>query len=239
MKKKIRDFFLNNWELKLFSLLLSFILWITLIPRVKTFSDKNLTIPLEPHNIPSNMEIVEKPPPTIDVIIRASKSVLEQITSSTVVAKLNLEGATPLQEEYPLDKDMIALPSGAKVVRITPNKVRLKLERIKEVYLKIESNIIGELPPNLKIERIEVIPPEVKVQGPESKVSQEEVITTAPIDISSLESTNVELKPSLILPNPYLRLASDTEVKIKIILVSIEEPVEKNESVEKKSKKTD
>ncbi len=226
MNSKIKNLFLKNWELKLFSLLLSFILWLTIIPKVRTYVDKHLIIPLEVYNIPSNMEIVENPPQTVDAIIRTPKSILDQITPSSVVAKLNLENASPLQEEYPLTKEMISLPQEAEVVRIRPNLVHLKLEKTKETYLKIEPYIIGELSPNLKIEKIEIVPPVIKVQGPESKVVPGEKIRTSPIDISQLE-TSTEIKPTLILPNPYLRLASEEEVKIRIKIVPLEDSKEK------------
>ena len=227
MKKRVKSLFLKNWELKLFSLLLSFILWLTLIPKVKTLADKHLSIPLEVYNIPPNMEILEKPPESVYAIIRAPKSILEQITPTSVVAKLNLEKASPLQEEYPITKEMISLPEGAEVIRISPNLIRLKLEKTTETYLKIEPYIIGKLPPNLKIEKIEVIPPVVKVEGPESKVIPGEKIRTSPIDISNFE-TSAEISPTLILPNPYLRLASEEQVKIKIKIVKVEKEGENN-----------
>ncbi|MCP2599254.1 YbbR-like domain-containing protein, partial [Candidatus Aminicenantes bacterium AC-335-B20] len=139
-------------------------------------------------------------------------------------AKLNLENASPLQEEYPITKEMIFLPEGAEVLNIIPNLIRLKLEKTKETYLKIEPYIVGDLPPDFRIEKIEVIPPVVKVQGPESKVIPGEKIRTSPIDISNLE-TSMEIKPTLILPNPFLRLASEEEVKIRIKIVKTKEKV--------------
>lgn len=117
---------------------------------------------------------------------------------------------------------MISLPEGAELLNVIPNLVHIKLERTKETYLKIEPYIIGELSPGLKIEKIEVIPPVVKVEGPESRVIPGEKIRTTPIDISNLE-TSIEIKPTLILPNPLLRLASEEEVKIRIKIVKIEE----------------
>lgn len=218
MKRFIRRLFLKNWGLKLFSLLLALILWLTLIPEEKTFSEKTLTISLEPHNIPAAMELVKKPPATIDVIIRAPNRIIDQITPTNVVAKLNLEKATVIQEEYPLNETMISVPSGAEVIKVSPNKVNLKLEKTREVMLDIEPNIIGKLATGLKIEKIEVTPPSVRVIGAESKIRDREKVRTSPIDISDLTETT-EFQADLILPNPDLRLASSpTKVKIKITI---------------------
>jgi YbbR domain-containing protein len=218
MKRFLRNLFLKNWGLKLFSLLLALVLWLTLIPEEKTFSEKTLAISLEPHNIPAAMELVKKPPATIDVVIRAPNRIIDQITSTNVVAKLDLEKATVIQKEYPLYETMISVPSGAEVIKVSPNKVNLKLEKTREVMLDIVPNIIGKLAAGLKIEKIEVSPPSVKVIGAESKIRDRDKVRTSPIDISDLTETT-EFQADLILPNPDLRLASSpTNVKIKIIL---------------------
>jgi len=236
MKRFFKNLFLKNWGLKLFSLIIALILWMTLIPEEKIFSEKSLSISLQPHNIPSEMELVKKPPATIDVVIRAPKRYIDQITSANVVAKLNLENASLIQEDYTLNETMISIPAVAKaeVIKISPNTVNLKLEKTKEIMLDVEPNIIGELKEGLKIEKIEVSPSQVLVKGPESKVMDDYKVGTSPIDISAL-SQSTELEADLILPNPDLRLASSlTKVKIKI---SIQEEKPKDKEGEKKPQK--
>ncbi|MFB0565977.1 MAG: YbbR-like domain-containing protein [Candidatus Aminicenantaceae bacterium] len=231
MRRFIKNIFLRNWGLKLFSLILALILWLTLIPEEKIFSEKTLTIPLEPHNIPAEMELVKKPPATIDIVIRAPIRLIDQITPANVVAKLNLEKATVIQEEYPLNTTMISLPQGAEVIRISPNKVNLGLEKTREVMLEVEANIIGELAEGLKIEKIEVIPPAVKVVGAESKIRDKDKVRTSPIDISSL-TQSTEFEADFILPNPDLRLASSPlKAKIKI---TVQEEKTDEEKIKKK-----
>ncbi|MFQ6070111.1 MAG: YbbR-like domain-containing protein [Candidatus Aminicenantales bacterium] len=230
IKNIISSLLFRNWGLKLFSLILSFILWLVLIPPEKIFSEKTLTAPLEAHNIPPQLELVEKPPSTIDVVIRAPKRLIDKISPENVLAKLNLEGATIYQEEYPLNKEMISLPPGAEVVNVYPNKVQLKLERTKAAVLDIEPTIIGQLKPGLKLEKIEVTPPRIEVRGAESKIRENEKVRTTPIDISEVTQTT-EFERDLILPNPDLRLASSSQ-KVKIKLTILEEG--KNGKDEKK-----
>lgn len=232
MRRFIRNLFLRNWGLKLFSLILALILWLILIPEEKISSEKTLAIPLEPHNLPPEIELVEKPASTIDVVIRAPKRLIDQITPANVVAKLNLEKATIFQEEYPLNRNMISIPPGAEVIKISPNKVNLKLERTKEVMLDIEPNIIGELKEGLKVERIEVIPPSVKVKGAESKIKDADKVRTSPIDISTI-TQSTEFEADLILPNPDLRMTT-SQIKVKVrIIIQEEETKEEKEGEEK------
>ncbi|NIM59482.1 MAG: hypothetical protein GTO16_11160 [Candidatus Aminicenantes bacterium] len=218
MKRFLKNLFLKNWGLKLFSFLLALILWLTLITPEKVFSEKTLTIPLELHNIPSEMELIERPMATIDVKIRASKSLINDITSANVHAVLNLEKASLDQEDYPLNKSMISIPSGAEVRDIYPSQVSLKLERTKEILLDVEANIIGKLKEGFKLENVGIFPPQVLIKGPESKVKDRYKVRTSPIDISALNETT-ELEADLILPNPDLRLASsETKVRVRIVI---------------------
>jgi len=240
MKRFFKNLFLRNWGLKLFSLLLALILWMTLIPPEKIFSKKNLTIPLVIHNIPSGMELVRKPPDKIDVTIEAPNRYIDRITPVNVMAKLNLENATIIQEDYTINETMVSIPAGvrAEVIKISPNTVNLKLEKTKEILLDVEPDIIGieELKEGLKIEKIETIPSQVSIIGLESKVRDDYKVRTSPIDISAITETT-EFKANLILPSPDLRLASSlTKVKVTIYIQK-ETPEDKEGDIKKTQKK--
>jgi YbbR domain-containing protein len=221
MIRFIRNLFFRNWELKLLSLVLAFVLWMSLIPEEKTFSEKTLTIPLETLNIPRDMELVEKPEATVDVTVRAPNRLIDELSAANVFAKLNLAQASIFQQEYPLNETMISIPPGAAVVRISPNKVKLRLERAKEVLLDVVPNIIGQVKENFRVVRVDVAPPRVPVKGPESKVRENDKVTTSPINVSELQGT-AEFDADLILPRPELRLASGrNRVKVRILIEEI------------------
>jgi YbbR domain-containing protein len=234
MIRLLRNFFLKNWTLKLISLLLAFFLWLLLIPEEKTSSEKTLTIPLETYNIPAEMELVQKPAQTIDVTVRAPNRLINQISAANVYAVLNLERASVFQEEYPLNSEMISVPPGAKIVRISPNKVNLKLERTSELLMDVIPNLIGKLQEGYRLEKIDVSPAQVQVKGPESKVRTKEKVRTSPIDISGL-TQSIEIEADLILPRPELRLSSlPTRAKISLIIQKATPPPT-NAKVQKKS----
>jgi YbbR domain-containing protein len=215
----IKNLIVRNWALKLLSLVLAFLLWLTLIPEEKTFSEKTFVVPLETRNLPPDFEIVEKPLTVIDVTIRAPNRLMNQITPASLRAVLNLEKATISQEDYPLNPDMIAAPSDAKVVLVMPNKVHLKLDRSKEVLMEVSPVTIGKVKDGLTIDKIELVPSEVSVRGPESKIKPKDRVRTSPINITDLAQT-AEFEADLILPNPALRFTTaQTKAKVKVILV--------------------
>jgi len=218
MNKILKNIFVRNWGLKLFSLILALGLWFTIIPEEKMSFEQTLSVPLEPHNKPSWMEYVERPPSTIEVTIKAPNRLYDQITPDSVRARLELGNASIEQTEYPISINMISLPQGAEVVQIFPSQVMIKLERSKEVLLDVEPSLVGDLPENLELVRVEVIPNQVSVTGPESRVKETDKVRTNPIDLSSLTGS-ILIEADVILPNQELRLTSlGTQLKVRIIV---------------------
>jgi YbbR domain-containing protein len=207
MRRFLKGLILRNWGLKLASVLMALALWLVLVPADKVMSEKTLTVPLEMRDIPDNMEIVERSVSTVDVTVRAPNRILDQITPSTVAARLDLERATIYQLEYPLNKSIISLPVGADVIEVRPNKVQMRLEETKEATLDVHPSVRGKVAAGFRIAKIEVDPKQVVVRGPESQVKSKDAVTTAPVDVTDLARTE-EFEVDIILPRPELRLVS-------------------------------
>lgn len=223
MNRFLKDLFMKNWGWKLFSFFLALILWMTFIPEEKIFSEKTLTVPLELHNIPTQMEVVKKPPSTVDVKIRANKRLIGQITPANVKAILDLQDATVEQRNFSLSTDMISVPEGAEIKEVFPSQVILKLEMIKEALLKVIVQFSGDMPEGFELAKFEVIPPEVRVKGPQSKFKSNFTLKTFPINRSLLTESQ-DIQVGLILPSQDLSWASSqTKVIIRVEIKKKEE----------------
>jgi len=218
MHGKIKSYLTDNWALKLVSLFIALILWFTLIPEEKTFQEKTLNVRLEIHNIPSHLALIERPPQFINVTVRAPNRLIPQISSANVYGILDLQRASVAQSLYSLNRNMVNIPEGAEVKDISPSQVNLKLERTKQAMLKVEAILIGSLPEGYLLTKVEVLPPQVAVKGPESKIQENIKVQTSPIDISTL-TKSTEVEAELILPDSALQLASfETVVRVKFLI---------------------
>ncbi|MBD3413905.1 MAG: hypothetical protein GF421_05690 [Candidatus Aminicenantes bacterium] len=218
MKTKIKKVFTKNLGLKIFSFILALILWFSLIPEEKRFSEKSLNVPLELHNIPSDIELVELPLQTVHVTVRAPERLINQITQANVHAVLDLRRASTAQQDYTLSRSMVSIPDGAEVKEISPSLVNLKFEVSKQLMLSIRPNIIGELPEGFTLEKVEVEPPEVLVKGPESKLDKQDVVRTSPINISGFNHTTA-VEADLITPAPELTImGTNTTALVKLLI---------------------
>jgi YbbR domain-containing protein len=218
MIRFLQGLIVRNWGLKLLALVLAFLLWLALMPEEKIFSEKSLSVPLELRDLPPEFEIVEKPQASIEVTLRAPNRLLGVLAPSDIQAVLDLGRASINQEDYPLNPGMIAVPAGAKAVRVFPNKVRLKIEKSKEDMMQVQPAFVGKLKNGWTVE---VNPSKVFVRGPESKFNARDRIRTGPIDVTNLARTAV-FEVDLILPKPELRFTSPA-AKAKVT-VTIPEP---------------
>jgi YbbR domain-containing protein len=216
MIRILKELIVRNWGLKLLALILAFLLWLALMPEEKIFSEKSLSVPLELRNLPPEFEILEKPQATIEVTLRAPNRLLGVLVPSDIQAVLDLSRASINQEDYPLNPEMIAVPAGAKAVRVFPNKVRVKIDKSKEDMMEVQPTFVGKLHTGWTVE---VVPSKVFVRGPESKFSLKDRIRTGPIDVTNLTATAV-FEVDLILPKPELRFASPaTKAKVTVTIL--------------------
>jgi len=207
MKRSLRTFVTKNWALKLASLVLALVIWLLLIPEDKVYSDKSLVVPLELRNIPVGLELIERNTSTIEVAIRGPNRLLKEVGAQNIRAVLDLEKATVYQQEFPLNPNMISVPSGVRLIAVRPNKVNIKLERTREETLMIKPTVRGRPADGFRLEGVEVQPAKVLVSGPESRFRSKDVVTTTPIDITGLDKQTV-FDVDIILPHPELRLLS-------------------------------
>lgn len=215
MIRFLQGLFVRNWGIKLLSLVLAFLLWLALMPEEKIFSEKSLSATIELLNLSPEFEIVEKPQTMVEVTLRAPNRLLGGLTPADIRAVLDLGRASVDQEDYPLNPEMIAVPAGAKAVRVFPNKVRVKIERSKEDMMQVQPTFVGKLRSGWTIE---VIPSKVFVRGPQSKFNPKDRIRTGPIDVTNLTQTSV-FEVDLILPKPELRFTSPaTKAKVTITI---------------------
>ncbi len=233
MKNRVTLWIVRDWPLKLVSLALALGLWLLLVPAEKMFSAKSLTVPLETRNVPAGLEIVEPPPATVDITLRAPNRLLDEIGPSGLVARIDLDRATVLQQEYPLNASMIAVPPGAEVVRIAPSKVPIRLERTGETTLDVHPSVRGRTAAGYRIARTEIEPATVVVRGPESLTKAAEAATTAPVDVAGLTESTV-FEADIILPRPELRLVSPQARARVTVLVEADKAAARKTATRKK-----
>src|SRR5215469_8004651 len=170
----------NNWHLKIVSLVLAVMLWMAVANRAS--SEIGLEVPLEYRNIPHELEITGDMTNTVQVRLRGSSSLIKDITAKDVSTTIDLGKMTSGEKIVPLSPQNVQAPFGAEVIRVNPSSVRFNLERTITKTIPVMPTI-SQLTDGYEIGKVEVSPPQVQIEGPESRVNTLNSIATVAIHV--------------------------------------------------------
>src|SRR4029078_1715174 len=92
-------------------------------------AERNLRVPLEFRNLPSQLEITGETISTVDVRLRGSSAILGRLHAGEVVAVLDLSGGRPGPRLFHLRNDQVRTPFGVEVAQVIPSTISLELEQ--------------------------------------------------------------------------------------------------------------
>jgi len=201
----------NNWHLKIVSFVLALMLWMAVANQAS--SEIGLEVPLEYRNIPRKLEITGDMTNTVQVRLRGSSSLIKDITAKDVSTTIDLGKMTPGEKILPLSPQNVQAPFGAEVIRVNPSSVRFDLERTITKTVPVVPTY--QLPDGYEIGKVEVSPPAVQIEGPESRVTALNSIATLAIRVDRRQS-RVEQTADLDVPDPQIRLQHPSPVNVRL-----------------------
>ena len=130
MLESLRNFFrkyvLKNLALKMVSLAVAILLWWA-IGRDPTI-EIPMTVPLEFHHAPENLEINSDSPLQAQITVRGPERLLRQINPSEVHAVIDLQGAVPGERTFDLTTAHIHVPRNVEVVQVVPAQFHISFD---------------------------------------------------------------------------------------------------------------
>jgi YbbR domain-containing protein len=209
----MKHWILQNWFLKVVSLLLATLLWAAVSKQAS--SEIGLDVPLEYRNIPSQLEITGDMTNTIQVRLRGSSNVIKGITAKDVSTTIDLGKMRTGEKIVALSPQNVQAPFGAEVIRVNPSTVRFTLERTVTKTVDIVPTVAGQPTNGFDVGQVFVSPNTVEVEGPESRVDTLSSIATTPIRLDRKQSS-FEQTADLDVPDPQIRLQHSSAVNVKI-----------------------
>ena len=123
--KWLKRLLLDNWWLKLLSLLLAYGLWsvVTQAPPVEI----RVSAPLELRFAPAGLEVRGELPARVRLHLRGPETRLRTLQPEEVAVFINLNTATAGHYRFVLDARNADVPPGVEVVSFVPGEVKLDL----------------------------------------------------------------------------------------------------------------
>jgi YbbR domain-containing protein len=210
-----RSIVLDNWGIKLVSLVLSLTLWFYVTSKGK--AEMTLMAPLELRNIPQGMTIVGDVTGYVDVRVQGQERLLRDITvgkkvSGVIDLSLTREGENSVR----ISPDDIKRPAGVAVTYMSPSVIKVKLERLKRKVFRLKPLLHGAPSPGYRIAGIKVIPPKITIEGPASAMEAFNELQTMPIDIQGAKD-DMTVEPKIdYRGQPVKLLEKNIAVRISV-----------------------
>ena len=196
--KRFTALLLENWHLKLFSLLLATGLWVVIDQQ--STSEIFFDVPVEFQNVPPSSEVIGDTADPVQVRLRGPSTLIREMTAKDVSPVVDLGQLAQGSEKYvPLNLQHVYVLFGVEVVRIILASLKLALELTITMSLRVEPQTAGHLPSGYEIDSITAKPPFVNAQGAARHIHSLTKVTTMPIDLTNKRATiiqNVDLDAS-------------------------------------------
>ena len=221
----MRPRILRNFGLKVLSIVLATLLWGLVAGQRE--AERSLRVPLEYRNIPPELELLGEPASLVDVRVRGSSGVLGELRGADLVAVLDLRTARPGRRLFHLLPGDIDVPTGVKVLQVTPSTLSLTFEASASRTVPVIPDVDGDAAPGFVVGRVTTVPPTVEVVGPLSAVQKITEATTEPVDISGATGP-VRDTVTIGLPDSIARLRNPQSgtVTVQIVRAPVERTLE-------------
>ncbi|MCA1635140.1 MAG: hypothetical protein LC802_15970 [Acidobacteria bacterium] len=220
----LREFFLEDWTLKLLAMLITLGLWYGVTGQRAPSTVRLRGVSLE-FFLPENVEIGNDPVEEVDVTLEGSQGKLAEINARNLIARADVTQLKPGDRVARLTRQnvLMDLPVGVHIVEVAPRSVTLRLEPVVVREVEVEARFEGRLPDGFARGNVQINPGKVRVRGPESHVAS---IERAHTETVSLEGQRESLTlPQLAIDIPdrkVVPLDPNVAVRVEIVEETIE-----------------
>lgn len=182
--KELKNWFLKNIDIKLFSLFLAIILWLYIASGESPTVDSFIDISLNQTNLGEDLAIKEFPT-NVSVGIRGPKNIVNNISSHQIngivdFSEISKEGLYKLKVE-------VAPPKKTQITRIIPSEIKVEVEKVLTKEVEVEYSLIGVPEKGYSLaDEPQFNPFKVKIIGAQS-VLENVKQTICAIDISGIK----------------------------------------------------
>jgi len=180
----LKSLILENLGIKIASLIFAIILWFFVMSRGRT--EVSFEAPLEFRNIPQNLELIGEPNKSVDIWVQGQESSLRRLKGNEIKAVIDLSGAKEGESNYYIGPDEIRVPFNLKVVRVSPSSLKIRLDRVITKTVEVRPAIVGKPAPGFRLQKVEVHPAYIRVEGARKEVESLRFLRTEPIDITGI-----------------------------------------------------
>jgi diadenylate cyclase len=219
----LRRYVFANFGLKLLSLALAVGLWLAIAR--DPIAEVEVTVPIEFHRIPGNLEISSMNIPEAQVRVRGPERAIHQLHAADVHVELDVAGVKPGERTFDLTAQQVHQPRDLEVVQVVPSQVRLSFDTGLTRQVEVRPRVIGTFAGTRRIARIIADPSTVLVSGPRQHVEAVDAATTDPVDASGTLSRGTFVTIAYV-SDPLVHVVRPTPIHVIVIMEPSTNPLQ-------------
>jgi YbbR domain-containing protein len=207
---------MKNFGLKFLALLLACAMWFVVSkPRREPVRERIVTASISVVGLPTPLVITTDIPGSVSVRVRGRVSDLKALASQNLEASVDLTAAQSGEAEITLRAHSINVPDTIEVVSIVPNKIRFKIETLRQRVVSIRPFLVGDPPSGFLIGEPTAEPQRALVSGPASQILQLSEVTTERIIMTGRTATFVQ-NVAVVSDSPLVRVINPVMTQVTV-----------------------
>lgn len=206
----------RNAGWKIFSLLVSVLLWFTYArdPEIGAF----VSVPVEYRGMPEDLEISSDLVGSVSIDLRGPSEKIANFSAAKSAVVLDFSGIhKPGEQTFQIDERNISLPTGMRLERAIPAQIRLNFEQRTRRDVRVQVRFSGAPIQGYHLKQYVVNPEELTLVGPQSRVKKIEYAVTDPVDLSSVISES-EFHVNAFVGDPHVRFEKPMKVSVRVFM---------------------
>ena len=223
--KRFLDKITQNWPTKVLCLVVA--LFIYFFHQMSILEKKTFTVPLETKANGSMISASENNR-YVKVTLRGKRDEVSSVTNKDISAYLDISDITQEGEyTFPvlIDSSPRLLLIEPLEVRVSPEKVSLKVETRTIKYVPVEPLLSGEVAHGFEQTSISVEPATIKIEGPRQMIESITAVQTEAVDIEGIQRTTTR---DVLLQNENKLITFDDETPVSVTVTVAETGMKKD-----------
>ena len=212
----LRRTFVENFSIKLISLLLAVGLWLVVVAR-DPVAEIETKVPIEFRNLPGNLEIDSASFTEAQVRVRGPERLIHRLQPGDVRALVDLGTVHPGERTFDLTARQVHVPQDLEVVQIIPGQFQLSFDVRATRTVEVHPRVTGSFAAGIRVGQLIADPPSIMITGPRRRIDAVESATTDAVDVSGA-MTRATFVTQAYVPDPLIQVVHPTPIHVTVIM---------------------
>ena len=206
----------QTWGLRVLALGIALGLWFNFSFQAREAPSERLIEAGVSYNRSRGFTVLDQVP-SVNVRLRGSSKAIRRLSPSQVSVQVDLSRYREGAQTVNLGGENVLMPDNLELPAIEPPVIRVELEREVTQRLPVVPKLIGEPAGGATLDEPEVLPNQVLVSGPASRIARAAALSTQPISLDG-HALPFETTVSVVSPDPLIQIVQPFKVLVRVVL---------------------